>query len=1767
MDDPQSAIQRDYHLHLHEVLWRALRVRGNNAAVKEAEAHILQRSVADINAKETTKGRSAIHAAVNYSRSSELIDLLLNRGADVNANDNRRWTALHFASVYGHIDVVTLLLDRGADVNAVTTSRSSALHIASRNDCTGVVALLLDRGADMNAVDCKGLTALQIASQKNHVDVVALLLNRGADGSAVTTDGRLTALHIASQNDSTGVVALLLDRGADVNAVDNRRCTALHIASQNDCTRVVALLLDRGADVNAVDSKLWTALHYALSYRRMNVATLLLDRGAIFKAAHGRAKASPCAVLSAWGPGDVVALLAAMAANAHDDNNGQVWHLPKRYTNIVKCLLNQRAVDENRCTALHIAAKNSHMDVIKSLLDCGADLSSVNNRRCTALHIASEHGHTAVAVLLLDRGANVNAVEGSGCTALHVASANGHTAVVALLLDRGADANAMETERRTALHLASQEGHVDIAALLVDHFADVKAIADLRRTALHNASQEGHVDVVAFLLNRGANVNAIDIDGRTALHLASKNGHVDVVSLLLNRGADASVVDANTHITALHIASKYGHTDVVALLLNRGANVNVIDSDGWTALHNASSHNSADVVSLLLNHGADVNAVRNRNTTALHSASRNNRADVVSLLLNRGADVSAVDANGETAFQIASRRGYSRVVSIFNHDHVANASNTDDLDMVVGNVPDNCRANLLTDRSADTNVVEGTGQTTLHSASEKGHTDVVASLLDGGADANAVDKNGKTAVQSAIASGFTDVVFVLITRNATVSPQLFSSVKQGHIGILELLLAAHVGSNSSPLVDDAIGCQSPDSRRRLKECMRLQSEWSVSSGAPLPLLTVASRALAATRLERVTPRRLPSSIDDAVDILPLASLLGEVLDGIPVSPTHSQEFTAALSSQTEYERLQRELAATTEATALVELVAKRDTARDALMSAVVVLQERFGDTSGANSLLRIAETAERMRGQLVTWIDRPDNDAPQSIELDVDGIRRCLDWHKTWCTAWDEERVRYAANTERCGKRTAAYAKSIASHFEGDQHASLNELRLLHIEGIAASLRVILAAWDEILSISHTRSPYEARLRQFAPVVDVYLRAFVRDVRAGWDELRRLVGFASATREAALNAPRVPILKRQLQERAVQLRNAKRKHRDTLTDLTDAEHDGIDDVEVAAFKERVKAARHDMCGAEQAYSDAALEFVLLATRLPEYQADFRGDLANVMQLPELLKPGRSAAQYRMDRVLARAGGGSRRDVYLAVLDENGTEQQCVLKSFHLGSEKERKDFLSESRLLRSLRHPNIVSIEAVFIEDGATRYSELPQTIGYIQLDFCEKGDLLQWVRATMASNARKQAVLRGALLGLEHIHRMGVVHCDIKPQNILVDASGRGIISDFDVSSEQSARTSTATKAATRVAGTDAYLAPELIRGDVSAANASTDMYAFALTVYDTYFPPDEVTGALQRPSMTQVAHRGVLIAIPATADAALSSFLASVFSAEARERPSSRDALGHVYFVSPPPLAPGDREGRATCICCMDVHSLANGVACSDANEGSHFVCNEDFERYVQSCAADDIAVLKRRDGQITCPDSVCGRRFDSRLVADHVTSQTFGAFIDSQRKLSAAIATLELDRVWNERLEQVRQAARPSREMVIRLHKEHIEERILTLRCPRCATAFVEFEGCFALVCGTCNAKFCGWCLVDCGDPLSEPNRANNLTHRHVVRCSLRRSVDPLYGDMALFERVQCERRQKATREYLLKVGDAGIAEAVLAACATQLEVLGVRINMGE
>ena len=76
-------------------------------------------------------------------------------------------------------------------------------------------------------------------------------------------------------------------------------------------------------------------------------------------------------------------------------------------------------------------------------------------------------------------------------------------------------------------------------------------------------------------------------------------------------------------------------------------------------------------------------------------------------------------------------------------------------------------------------------------------------------------------------------------------------------------------------------------------------------------------------------------------------------------------------------------------------------------------------------------------------------------------------------------------------------------------------------------------------------------------------------------------------------------------------------------------------------------------------------------------------------------------------------------------------------------------------------------------------------------------------------------------------------------------------------------------------------------------------------------------------------------------------------------------------------------------------------------------------------------------------------------------------------------------------------------------MQMHRKHIEEEILQMKCPRCRRAFYDFEGCFAISCSTCACKFCGWCLQDCGD---------NDAHPHVRSCGkVPRGVDALFPQM--------------------------------------------------
>ena len=216
----------------------------------------------------------------------------------------------------------------------------------------------------------------------------------------------------------------------------------------------------------------------------------------------------------------------------------------------------------------------------------------VGSKRASPLHMAAEKGQTNLVKVLLDWGANINATDANwqGGTALPRAARQGHIEVVKLLLDRGAAIDATTNNGWAAHHWAAHGGHIEVVKVMLDRGAAIDARAGDGWTALHQAARDGHIEVVKVLLDRGAAIDAtVDYKGVTALHQAALWGHIEVVKLMLDKGAAIDAM-ANYRFTApcSYPAADRGHIEVVEVPLDRGAAIDATTNEGaygWTALH------------------------------------------------------------------------------------------------------------------------------------------------------------------------------------------------------------------------------------------------------------------------------------------------------------------------------------------------------------------------------------------------------------------------------------------------------------------------------------------------------------------------------------------------------------------------------------------------------------------------------------------------------------------------------------------------------------------------------------------------------------------------------------------------------------------------------------------------------------------------------------------------------------------------------------------------------------------------------------------------------------------------------------------------------------------------------------------------------------------------------------------------------------------------------------------------------------------------------
>ena len=235
---------------------------------------------ANINAQWGQDNNTPIFEAAK-GRSMEMLELLLTRGADIEARDTQDRTVLSQAAFQGDTLAVTKLLDHKADIGAMNSKGYTPLHQACFYLRTDAAVELINRDPNLDlSTRGEGYTALCLASMQGATLIAQHLLDHGAD----IQKGHCgwTPLHEASEHGHADIVHLLLSRGAKHGAKNNDGYTSLTLAARQGHVDVADELLGFGkADVNAPGINGWTALEEASLHGRLEFVKLLLGKGAI----------------------------------------------------------------------------------------------------------------------------------------------------------------------------------------------------------------------------------------------------------------------------------------------------------------------------------------------------------------------------------------------------------------------------------------------------------------------------------------------------------------------------------------------------------------------------------------------------------------------------------------------------------------------------------------------------------------------------------------------------------------------------------------------------------------------------------------------------------------------------------------------------------------------------------------------------------------------------------------------------------------------------------------------------------------------------------------------------------------------------------------------------------------------------------------------------------------------------------------------------------------------------------------------------------------------------------------------------------------------------------------------------------------------------------------------------------------------------------------------------------------------------------------------
>ena len=294
--------------------------------------------------------------------------------------------------------------------------------------------------------------------------------------------------------------------------------------------------------------------------------------------------------------------------------------------------------DSNGRTPLHWAARGVHFEVVKYLVENGAEINARDNNNITPIFSITSRNHAEALKYLIDRGADINVVDNQKAGPLHYAAEGGLNEMIKILIDNNAELELENSRGRTPLIVAARENaSLETIKILIEYGANINAKDYSLDTPLSLAAWRGNEDIVNYLIDQNPEITISGIKGKTLFFYSMDKRLVKLYKAIMDRGA--RIEDLSSRGTsALHWAAKGGSGMIAEDLIEKGLQVNNKDIFGMTPLHYAAKYGRLSVVKLLIEQGANLNSKSGLEETPLNLAQKADKSDVVEYLILAGAD-------------------------------------------------------------------------------------------------------------------------------------------------------------------------------------------------------------------------------------------------------------------------------------------------------------------------------------------------------------------------------------------------------------------------------------------------------------------------------------------------------------------------------------------------------------------------------------------------------------------------------------------------------------------------------------------------------------------------------------------------------------------------------------------------------------------------------------------------------------------------------------------------------------------------------------------------------------------------------------------------------------------------------------------------------------------------------------------------------------------------------------------------------------------------